>query len=164
MQAGLMDGCSITIRQGKSDDLPALLGIWRGAVEATHAFLTPADMDWYQNIVTTYIPRMRDLRVGETNIGTVVGFIAQDEGDIHMLFVDPLHQGRGIGTQLLEHVGALFVVLNVDVNEQNPAGRRFYQARGFTQVGRSELDGEGRNFPILHLRRQRIVALKPNGA
>jgi putative acetyltransferase len=41
----------------------------------------------------------------------------------------------------------------VDVNEQNPEARGFYERLGFTVVARSELDGTGRPFPLLHLRR-----------
>jgi putative acetyltransferase len=40
----------------------------------------------------------------------------------------------------------------VDVNEQNPQGVGFYRHMGFEQVGRSELDGQGNPFPLLHMR------------
>jgi ribosomal protein S18 acetylase RimI-like enzyme len=43
--------------------------------------------------------------------------------------------------------------LTVDVNEQNPAARGFYEALGFVVVGRSPLDEGGRPFPVLHMRR-----------
>ncbi|PRB36093.1 hypothetical protein CQ020_22075 [Arthrobacter sp. MYb23] len=38
-----------------------------------------------------------------------------------------------------------------DVNEQSASGRAFYAARGFVEVGRSEVDDEGRPFPVLRL-------------
>jgi len=85
----------------------------------------------------------------------LVGFVAQDEGQIHMLFVAPDAQGgRGVGTALLDDVGMQFGVLCLDVNEQNPSARAFYRSRGFEEAGRSDLDGEGRTFPIIHLRRE----------
>jgi putative acetyltransferase len=37
----------------------------------------------------------------------------------------------------------------VDVNEQNAEGRRGHMV--FEQVGRSELDGQGNPFPLLHM-------------
>jgi putative acetyltransferase len=40
----------------------------------------------------------------------------------------------------------------VDVNEQNSAARRFYEACGFVVEGRSELDDQGRPYPLLHMR------------
>ncbi len=52
--------------------------------------------------------------------GAVLGFLAQDAGEIHMLFVAPEARGRGVGTLLLEDVNSEFGVLRLDVNEQNP--------------------------------------------
>ncbi|HKB39870.1 MAG TPA: hypothetical protein VKD72_25770, partial [Gemmataceae bacterium] len=42
--------------------------------------------------------------------------------------------------------------LTVDVNEQNAAARGFYEACGFVVEGRSELDDQGRPYPLLHMR------------
>ena len=132
-----------------------LLGIWRRSVEATHHFLSGDDIDWYEPTVSGYLPAMQDLRVADKQNHGPLGFIAQDHGEIHMLFVDPEAHGHGIGTRLLENVGQQFDVLRVDVNEGNDSGRRFYETKGFERVGRSEVDDEGRPFPLLHLRRTR---------
>lgn len=43
-------------------------------------------------------------------------------------------------------------VTEVDVNEQNPQAYCFYQKQGFKKYSRSELDGQGNPFPVLHLR------------
>jgi len=53
---------------------------------------------------------------------------------------------------LVRHAQALKGELLVDVNEQNPAACRFYEACGFVVEGRSELDSTGRPFPLLHMR------------
>ena len=53
------------------------------------------------------------------------------------LFVEPAHQGRGIGTRLLTTALARMppsVMLNVF--EGNGPARRFYERRGFRKVGR----------------------------
>ena len=142
---------AFTIRSAETCHHHHLLAIWRGAVEATHHFLTAEDVDWYEELVRGHLPGMADLRVAEDPAGALLGFIAQDEGEIHMLFIDPRHHGRGVGTALLDDVARDFPVLRVDVNEENPSGRRFYAARGFRQVGRSEIDGQGRAHPLLHL-------------
>lgn len=142
----------LTLRPAHTDDHEALLRVWRRAVEATHDFLTAADVDWYERAVAEYLPRMSDLRVADED-GRAVGFIAQEDGEIQMLFVDPSRHGKGIGSALLAAVAEEHPELRVDVNEANPSGRAFYAARGFVEVGRSELDGEGRPFPLLHLRR-----------
>jgi putative acetyltransferase len=46
-----------------------------------------------------------------------------------------------------------YPALILDVNEQNPPAAGFYARQGFVVVGRSETDGEGRPFPLLHLNR-----------
>lgn len=130
-----------------------LLEIWRRAVEATHDFLAPADIDAIADDVARYLPQMSDLRVAEVD-GRLSGFIAVEGETVEMLFVDAMLQGRGIGSELLASVAHGHEILRVDVNEQNPSGRAFYAAKGFTQTGRSATDGEGRAFPILHLARK----------
>lgn len=142
----------ISIREATSGDFSALIGIWRRAVESTHDFLTPAEIDAIEHDVAKYLPLMSDLRVAE-NETQPVGFIAIEGDTVEMLFIDTASQGRGIGGTLLASVSTGHKVIRVDVNEQNPSGHAFYLAKGFVQVGRSETDGEGRAFPILHLER-----------
>ena len=114
------------------------LVIWRAAVEASHGFLTPDDIDWYEELVSGYLPRMSDLRVAVQDDGRPVGFIAQESGEIHMLFVAPHAQGTGVGSALLEHVSQTEPTLRLDVNEQNPTALAFYLARGLSKSdGRS---------------------------
>ncbi|MFJ2351657.1 GNAT family N-acetyltransferase [Glutamicibacter sp. NPDC087673] len=140
----------VSIRTAVDTDYSALLAIWRRSVEATHEFLTPADIDSIELDVAKYLPQMSDLRVAEV-AGQPMGFIAIEKDILEMLFVDAFAQGRGIGSALLNSVVTGRESVRVDVNEQNPSGRNFYAAKGFTQIGRSETDGEGRGFPILHL-------------
>ncbi|MCS3491567.1 putative acetyltransferase [Arthrobacter sp. JUb119] len=140
----------VSIRTAVDTDYPSLLAIWRRSVEATHEFLTPADIDSIEPDVAKYLPQMSDLRVAE-EVGQPMGFIAIENDIVEMLFVDAFAQGRGIGSALLNSVVTGRESVRVDVNEQNPSGRNFYAAKGFTQIGRSETDGEGRAFPILHL-------------
>ncbi len=152
---------SIRIRPGDPQDHERLLQVWRAAVEASHSFLTANDVTWYEAVVAGYLPQIRDLRVAVDETEDVVGFLAQDAGEIHMLFVDPAAQRRGVGTALLDDVASGFGALRLDVNEQNPTARAFYSARGFITVGRSDTDGQGRPFPLLHLRREHAAQTMP---
>ena len=70
---------------------------------------------------------------------------------VEMLFVDPAFQRRGIGRALLDFARRRWPCLLLDVNEQNGAAAQFYFKYGFTAIGRSELDGQGRPYPLLHL-------------
>jgi putative acetyltransferase len=72
--------------------------------------------------------------------------------EIDSLFLAPGFQRRGAGRQLFLHAHALHGELTVDVNEQNVAARGFYEACGFGVEGRSELDDQGRPYPLLHMR------------
>ncbi len=131
-------------------EYPALVAIWRSAVRATHDFLDDADFARIeQALASDYFPAVA-LTVAERD-GRPVGFAGTLDGALEMLFVDDAVRGAGIGSALLAHVLAEQGVRRVDVNEQNPAAHGFYLSRGFVQIGRSELDGDGRPYPILHL-------------
>ena len=139
------------IRSYAERDTARLVDIWLAAVRATHHFLTEDDIRFFE-------PRLRDLHIpalevyiAEGDDGQLLGFAGLDGANLEMLFIDPSHHGHGIGRQLVDHAVALKGRLKVDVNEQNPGALGFYLKCGFTQVGRSELDGSGKPFPLLHL-------------
>ncbi len=73
---------------------------------------------------------------------------------VEMLFVDSVFHRRGIGRALLDFARRRWPCLWLDVNEQNGAAVQFYSKYGFTTRGRSELDGQGRPYPLLHLHYQ----------
>tara|TARA_R110002012_G_scaffold263485_2_gene446636 strand:- start:711 stop:1013 length:303 start_codon:yes stop_codon:yes gene_type:complete len=81
----------------------------------------------------------------------ILGFCGVHEGNIEMLFVSPASVNIGIGRVLTEYAISAQQATKVDVNEQNPKALGFYQRLGFNIVGRSELDGQGKPYPILHL-------------
>ena len=139
------------IRSATPDDREPLLGLWLRSVRATHAFLSEADIE-------ALVPAVRDgalvaleVWVLQGEDGTPAGFMGLDGPKLDALFIDPDYAGKGGGSQLLAHARALKGALTVDVNEQNPAALAFYRARGFVVTGRSETDGDGRPFPLLHL-------------
>jgi len=143
------------IRRVEASDRRALLELWERSVRATHGFLTETDINTYRPLVADILAAERielwTLVDGET---TPIGFLGVSEHVIEALFVDPDHLGAGWGRRLVAHAQALQPGdLAVDVNEQNIAARRFYDALGFTVVGRSEHDDAGRPHPVLHLRR-----------
>lgn len=141
-----------TIRDGNGpEEYPALVEIWRSAVLATHDFLAEQDFQRIESsLARDYLPAVR-LRVA-TIAGTPAGFSGLSDEGIEMLFVDDAQRGRGIGSALLRDAIERGGAAAVDVNEQNDGARGFYLARGFEIVGRSPFDGDGRPYPILHLR------------
>lgn len=131
-------------------EYPALVEIWRSAVRATHDFLEESDFDRIEsNLASAYLPAV-SLIVAE-RAGEPVGFAGIAEGNLEMLFVTDEARGQSIGSKLLNEAITEFGVTRVDVNEQNSGACGFYLSRGFEQVGRDELDGDGRPYPTLHL-------------
>ncbi|MCM3141849.1 acetyltransferase [Brevibacillus sp. MER 51] len=129
-----------------------LVDIWYRAVCRTHHFLTKEDIKFYKNMVKNEALSAVEVWMAINEKKEPVGFIGLDGTKIEMLFVDPEYHGKGIGSRLLEHAERKYGPhLTVDVNEQNEGAYAFYRRYGFVQTGRSELDGSGRPFPLLHL-------------
>nr|WP_198525844.1 GNAT family N-acetyltransferase [Leucobacter sp. PH1c] len=141
----------LTIRPSRgAAEYPALVEIWRSAVRATHEFLAPEDFARIEGLLAeAYFPAV-ELLVAE-RAGEPVGFAGIAEGSLEMLFVSNAARGGGVGSALLAEAVRAHAVTRVDVNEQNPGAHGFYLSRGFVEVGRSPIDGDGRPYPILHL-------------
>jgi len=129
-----------------------LVAIWESSVRATHYFLQESDIAALRPLLlNSYLPNL-NVVIARDETGAIHGFLGVDENRIEMLFVDDASRGKGVGSLLLNYARDHFGANEVDVNEQNPQGVGFYQHRGFVQVGRSELDGQGNPFPLLHMR------------
>lgn len=147
------------VRLAAAAEHPFLVDLWRRSVEATHDFLSPEDIDaLYTEVRDLYLAAV-ELWVA-TRDGSIQGFMGiGDVADhnhrqfrkIEMLFVEPAARGSGAGSALLDFAAHRYGLLCVDVNEQNPAARGFYESKGFVARSRSAFDGQGRPFPLLHL-------------
>jgi putative acetyltransferase len=141
------------IRQAIPTDRADLLDIWLRSVRATHTFVPEEE-------IRSMIPQVRDYLASSEpefwilcdDSGVVQGFMGMSGSKMDSLFLAPEFQRRGAGRRLVLHAHALHGELTVDVNEQNVAARGFYEACGFVVEGRSELDDQGRPYPLLHMR------------
>lgn len=132
-------------------EFPRLVQVWRTSVDATHDFLKDEHRDAIeQRLASDYFPNV-NLIVAEIR-GEIVGFAGTSESNLEMLFVDANFRGEGVGGALLEVVVCDHGVQSVDVNEQNHQAVGFYLHSGFEVVGRSEVDGDGLPYPLLHMR------------
>jgi putative acetyltransferase len=147
------------IRRALASDSDTLLVLWERSVRATHDFLSERDIVALRPFVKEALrDEALELWVLADGNDTPVGFMGLAGMDIAALFLDPAQRGRGGGRRLVSHAQARRDgALTVDVNEQNPAARGFYEALGFVVVGRSALDRDGRPFPLLHMRRPRSL-------
>jgi putative acetyltransferase len=149
-----VNDATLALRAATESDWPDLVGIWRRAVEATHGFLAPSDVDEIETQVrTTVLPSLTVTVAERAGSGSVVGWIGVHDTQVEALFVDPAAHRRGVGSALLDAATAAMPHVTLDVNEQNPSAVGFYRRHGFVEVGRSEHDGEGRPFPLVHMRR-----------
>lgn len=130
-----------------------MLEIWKAAVLATHDFLLPEDFaELERQMPLEYLPAMENLWICESG-DMPVGFMGANGCKLEMLFVRPEYFGQGIGRALIEKLRPCQGQVFVDVNEQNPGALAFYRKLGFSIIGRSPVDEQGRAYPILHLAR-----------
>jgi putative acetyltransferase len=135
----------------RPDEYGRAAELWEASVRATHDFVTEADLDVFRPLVRGSfgeIPQLAGLRDEE---GRLVGFVGVEDGKVEMLFLDPAVRGQGGGKLLLNHALRVFGAASLDVNEQNPQAIGFYLHHGFRITGRSDLDGTGKPYPLLHL-------------
>jgi putative acetyltransferase len=132
------------------DDHAEIVAVWEASVRATHDFLSEDDIRFLKPLVPQYLDLV-ELRCVKDAAGAILGFLGVADGNLEMLFLAPAARGRGLGRRMVAFAIDELGVTRVDVNEQNPAARGFYERCGFTVVGRSELDGQGRPFPLLHM-------------
>ena len=137
------------IRKIKVTDYPRLIEIWESAVSSTHDFLKKDDFLYYKKQLPTYFQYVTLL--GFEKEGCIIGFIGIAEGNIEMLFIDNQYRGTGVGKKLISYAIDNLQVTKVDVNEQNSQAVGFYKHMGFYVYKRSDLDGEGKEYPILHM-------------
>jgi len=151
------DAVDYTIRRALDAERMDLVTLWERAVRATHRFLREDDILALRPLVAVELAsHTLEWWVLALASRTPIAFLGLTDGTIEALFVDPDYHRRGAGAALVDHAQSLNPgSLSVDVNEQNPGALGFYRALGFTTVGRSSMDGAGRPFPIVHLRRRR---------
>src|SRR5262245_38890408 len=151
----------MNIRRAIPTDREGLLDIWLRSVQATHTFVPEADVRSMMPQVREYLASSEpEFWVLCNDSGAIMGFMGMSGSNMESLFLAPEFHGRGGGRRLVRHAQAVHGELTVDVNEQNSAARSFYEACGFVVESRSELDNQGRPYPLLHMR---LAAPKPTG-
>ncbi|MEB2776794.1 GNAT family N-acetyltransferase [Algoriphagus sp. D3-2-R+10] len=125
--------------------------LWEASVRATHDFLQEEDIIFFKPLILNEYLKAVELNCVRADSGKMLGFSGVAEGYMEMLFVHPDQAGKGFGKALLSNAISNQQVTKVDVNEQNPKALEFYLKNGFEIIGRSELDGTGKPYPILHM-------------
>ena len=129
-----------------------LLEVWECSVRVTHLFLSADEVAAIKTDVPQALREVPHLVVAWREDGTPAGFMGIDGQKLEMLFLAPEERGKGWGKTLVQYGAERFDIREVTVNEQNPQARGFYERMGFCVCQRSELDEQGRPYPILKMR------------
>ena len=129
-----------------------LLEVWERSVRTTHLFLSAGEIAEIKTCVPQALREVPHLIVAWRADGTPAGFMGMDGQKLEMLFLAPEERGKGLGKELVQYGAERFGIREVTVNEQNPQARGFYERMGFRVCQRSELDEQGRPYPILKMR------------
>lgn len=131
----------------------ALVALWEGSVQASHHFLSAAQIAQIKPYVPQALAQVEHLLVAGP-LDQTQGFMGITGQKLEMLFVAADQRGQGIGSALLDYGIAHFGVNQVVVNEQNPAAQAFYHHHGFRVYERHALDEQGQPYPILLMQRK----------
>jgi [ribosomal protein S18]-alanine N-acetyltransferase len=133
----------LTLRPARESDVAALIELARRSWHSGFAESAPTafvqawrarefEREWYPK----YWPSMTVAEAG----GLVVGVVQPMKDEINGLWVDPVAQGRGVGTALLRHGEAEIAAAGygrawLSCSGFNLKARRFYVARGYREAG-----------------------------
>ena len=151
------------IHTPKLGDYEELTRVWEASVRATHDFLPDSYIELLKHLLLTRYLDTVTLICTKDSSQRITGFAGVAAGKIEMLFIDPDHRGQGLGKKLLRYALEHLNACELDVNEQNPQALGFYFKQGFEVIGRSEVDGMGQPYPLLHMRMRQAEKLTRNG-
>ncbi len=134
-------------------DFAEILNVWELSVRATHHFLPEDYLQLIKELLPSILPKV-PIYISRDDDGAIDGFLGVAGKKIEMLFIHPDKRGQGIGRTLTRFAIDELSADEVDVNEQNDQATGFYERMGFTVIGRSDTDGLGKPFPILHMRKK----------
>ncbi len=126
------------IREYTPADLECTARVWRRSGQAEYDYLV-AFQELDNKKATDVFRRViqADCRIWVCEIeNVIVGFIAMNENTIDRLYIAPEHQGKGVGSKLIDHAKELYPSgLSLKTHQQNKRACAFYEKRGFAPVG-----------------------------
>jgi GNAT superfamily N-acetyltransferase len=146
---------ALIIREADGNDLVAVLDVGRRTWPVTYGPIAGEDYvamglaKWWTDDAT--IPAIRAGRVSVAEVdGTVVGIAVVGPHENHLvlwkLYVLPEHQGKAIGSALMESVVAAATGVHAQIRlsylDGNTVAEAFYRGKGFVEIGR-ESGGDG---------------------
>lgn len=148
LAGGLTRAADVQVRPGHAHDLPALARVHRRAREVAAMPSAEGDVEAW---VRTWDLDEDDLWVAEVD-GEPAAYARMRGAWLDDLYVLPEHQGRGIGTLLLDVVCSLRPQgFGLWVFASNAAARRFYAGRGLVELEQTDGSGNAEHAPDVRL-------------
>lgn len=142
---------AVTIRRPEPADLPALAEVACRSVLTAFAPILPAailDHKRPEDFARRFGPRLDDLRIAVDADGAPLGFSLMTGAHLDMLFVDPVAQGRAIGSALLADA-VKRGCRTLESFAHNRLARGFYESRGFRLCRTTRRLYEGLELPFV---------------
>lgn len=129
-----------------------LVALWQDSITTTHTFLSGFEIENIKKYVPGILRNISHLIVIFNDNRHPIGFMGVENRKIEMLFIKINQQNNGFGKKLIEFGIKHYNICEVNVNEQNPIARSFYEHMGFEVYKRSETDEQGNPYPILYMK------------
>src|ERR1700716_3780338 len=138
---------AVSIRAATHDDLRAIVGIYNWAVNQTFATIDSEPLDTEEAAHWWEAHGKRSVLLGATGDSGVIGWARlfpwkQRGFDVveDLVYVDPVHQGRGIGKALLNELikearGLGYRTIVATIATDNRSGLALHTRHGFEVVG-----------------------------
>lgn len=133
------------IRDMQKQDIKRIVDIWLSASILAHDFI---EYSYWHNKVGKLLYELSSSKgYVYTKDDLVIGFLSMwefSEGQAYIngLFIDPRHQGRKYGSELLAHAKGLYTSLELHVYQLNKDAVKFYTDRDFGEIGRKSKERE----------------------
>lgn len=126
----------VEVRKCRDDEQQQAAHVWYRAGKAEYTYLPDFQELTPQLAEKVFADVTADCEVWVAlTAGQVVAVLAMQGSYVDRLYVDPEHQGCGIGRQLLAHARHLSPQgLELHTHQQNRGARRLYESEGFHAV------------------------------
>lgn len=145
------------LRRREDADLAEMLDLWVASWRAAYPEIDfDARRDWLtQQIAALEAKGAATLCIFAEDGGPLAGFVVIDPetGWLDQICVGPAYQGDGYADALMAAARALSQgVIRLDVNADNMRAIRFYERRGFAEIGRGANTLSGRKTIMMEWR------------
>lgn len=131
-----------------------LLEVWESSVKATHLFLSNNEIENIKKYVPQALKEIQYLIIAENKIP--IAFMGIENQKLEMLFITNEERGKGLGKKLVNYGIENYNIKELTVNEQNPKAKEFYERMGFKSYKISKFDEQGKPYPILYMRLEKL--------